>query len=176
MLGCANCSMADNFSIYDFGLLIGFVVSVFVLYVGRGIFERILRFFAEIISEKPDDDIPPIGGATAERIWKKIFWLAYPEAKLMTLALLNALLSAVCSFSHPVYMGRAIDIVLEAVKGDRASIADAAARMKEIFIVISILEVLKFISAYGSERLNNNVGDFVRQRAQVYLSRHSKEF
>ncbi len=163
--------MQWNFSIYDVGLLFSFFVSVLTLYLGRGIIGRTLSFLAEIISEKPEDDIAPIGSADAVRIWKKIFWLAYPEAKLMTLALLNALLSAACSFSHPVYMGRAIDAVLEAVKrGSKASAADAATQMKDAFIVVAILEILKFISAYGHERLNNNVGDFVRQRAQVHLS------
>jgi hypothetical protein len=157
-----------NFSVYDIGLFVSFVIAVLVLTVGRGLFGRFLVFWADVMSEKPDDDIPAIGSADAVRIWKKLFWLAYPEAKLMTLALLNALLSSVCSFSHPVYMGRAIDIVLGAAKGgSNVSAADAANRLKDIFIFIAALEVLKVISAYGHERLNNNVGDFVRQRAQV---------
>ncbi len=161
---------AENFSIYDVGLLLSFIISFLVLYVGRGIFGKFLWFLAEIISEKSDDDIPAISSTDAVRIWKKIFWIAYPEAKLMTLALLNALLSAACSFLHPVWMGRAIDVAIDTAKdGSKVSAVDTATRINEIFIVVAILNFLKFITEYGHERLNNNVGDFVRQRAQVFV-------
>ncbi len=69
-------------------LLIGFVVSVFGLAAARGLFGRFLAFLAEIVSDKPDDDdIPQIGSADAVRIRTKVLWLAYPEARLLMLAL-----------------------------------------------------------------------------------------
>jgi hypothetical protein len=154
-------------SIYDIALLLGFSVSVFGLAAARGSITRFFRFLVDILSDKPDDDTPAIGSADAVRIWTKVLWLAYPEARLLCLALLNSFLSAASSFLHPVYLGRAIDAVSEALN-DKSKSAEVATKLTEIFFLIVILEMLKGITAYGHERLNNNVGDFVRQRAQVY--------
>ena len=42
-----------------------------------------------------------------------------------------------------------------------------------IFHCIIVIEVLKSVASYGTSRAGSNLGDFVRQRAQVFVRRFS---
>ena len=157
-----------DYSFFDVVLLFIFPLLCVRFSASRGFFGQTFAFISLVLAEDLDDDVSPIGFPEALKIWRKILWLAYPEFKYMALALLASLCQAICSFSHPLFMGRAIDLASEAVKDPTSTnIAEVTKQLSAIFTTIVALEIINSLASYGHERFNNNVGDFVRQNAQV---------
>lgn len=138
-----------------------------------------LRFFGSIsslcarfsyllvVSEDPEDTESgeePITQDDAWYVWQKVVVLALPEYPYLIGALLTALFTTACDFLQPLFIGMALDTV--------ANPSTAHLSLSTIFTILVVVQLIRGLAEYGRERLNNNIGDFVRHRAQdLYVSK-----
>ncbi len=95
--------------------------------------------------------------------------LILPESPYFLLALLAAITESVCSSLQPIYMGSVIDLVASTnLKGEKDVTMDGFFdELTFKCVMIICLDAVKCAAIYGRECLNNGIGDFARQKAQV---------
>ncbi len=103
------------------------------------------------------------------RAWKRVMSLIIPQSPRFVLTLTAAITESVCSTLTPVCMGSIVDLISAiSLKGDK-DVNEVINAMAYISVSIICLDVIKCIAVYGRECLNNNLGDFARQKAQVLV-------
>lgn len=111
----------------------------------------------ETQSEKVEGDQNPL------RVMKLVIDLARPELPLIILATLASLTSSVSELLSPILLGYALDLVVK--QGTSAPIRDLLLLFAGIFALDFLTGACEFIK-HGK---NNDIGDFVRQRARGLL-------
>ncbi len=119
-------------------------------------------------------------------VWRKIINLTIPEFGLFIGAIITALCTSICDFLSPMFLGKAMDIVHSNFNSTAPSIPlskeyplgdlskevlsqqqdNGYHALNMIFLVIIAIQIIRATLEYARERINNNIGDFVRQRAQ----------
>jgi hypothetical protein len=99
------------------------------------------------------------------RAWKRVMGLILPQAPRFVLALTAAIFESICSTLQPLYMGLVIDEVTAiSLKGNKDGGLES---MAYNCVTVICLDAIKCIAIYARECLNNSIGDFARQKAQV---------
>ncbi|KAK3289006.1 hypothetical protein CYMTET_3533 [Cymbomonas tetramitiformis] len=128
------------------------------------------------------------GHQDAWRLWRRALCLAWDERACMLGALLAAVVTSLCEVSRSVLYGEALGIVsgaaltasggtLPELSAPSAEIAldasaeDVSRRLTWVFLRVCAVESARTLAAYFRERLTNNVGDFVCQRARASFFR-----
>ena len=101
------------------------------------------------------------------RAWKRVMGLIIPQAPQFVLALTAAIFESICLTLQPLYMGTVIDKVTAiSLKGGQ-DVNEGVESMAYTCAIIVCLDAIKCIAVYARECLNNSLGDFARQKAQV---------
>jgi ABC-type multidrug transport system fused ATPase/permease subunit len=120
-------------------------------------------FAEQFVPRSAEDDEANAQLSTVDfnETYMKVLKLTSPEVPYIAGALLTAMVTSVCDLFQPILIGRALDAA-----------ASTSSRLSHLFVDMAILQVLRSLAEYGRERLNNNIGDFVRQRAQEQYVRN----
>ena len=107
-------------------------------------------------SDSPDESL------TAEEligVWKRSVQVAATHCKYhLVLAAIIAVVTSACDLMQPVVLGRAISVATSASPGPYELLSQ--------FVLMGILQLLKSATEFGREKVNNSLGDFVRQYVQ----------
>ena len=148
------------------------LVPLVLLWQRPGLLHGLLRTFsagaAALFSSFDDDEVndepkEEEGDKNPIVVMKLLFELSKPELPLLILATLASLASSASELLSPILLGDALDLV---VKNDTlAPIKD----LGRLFGGIFSLEALTGACEYIKAGTNNDIGDFVRQRARGLL-------
>ena len=121
--------------------------------------------FLKIKSDDDDDDeSESLSHEGVLEVWGRVLLFAIPYRRYMVGALLIAALASLCDLMQPIVLGMAINATTESMDGTENSSAPVG--LHSLFLIMIILQIFKSFTEYGRERINNNLGDFARARAQ----------
>ncbi len=110
---------------------------------------------------------------SAWNVWMRVASLVIPDAFIFALALTAYAFDAICSSLLPIYYGKAFDEVSTHVAKGSNNVEEGINKLTSIFLCIIVIAVLISVASYGTARAGSNLGDFVKQRAQVFVRRCS---
>ena len=96
---------------------------------------------------------------------RRLFYLSIPESKYIILTLFFTVIGAICTTLAPILIGAAMDLTSTSVLTESCEVERN--EVSNLFFLVLFLEIVNSVATYARERLNNTIGNFVRQRAQV---------